>query len=370
VAARFADGRDTMVEGESGLLGILPAAALRGGCAERAWNRSSGELYLANGSSARIYSSEKPAQLRGPAHSIGWADEAAKFADAHLGIRQDTTFANLLLGLRLGSDPRCVVTTTPKPLALIRELIADPRTVVVRGSSHENLPNLAAGFAEQIMATYEGTRLGRQELYAELLEDVPGALWERAMLERGRVATAPGLVRVVVAVDPAMSSGEEAAETGIIVAGLGDDDHGYTLADYSLRGSPACWAAAAVKAYRAHRADRIIAEVNNGGEMVAFTLRSIDATVPCKAVHASRGKQTRAEPIAAFYERGLIHHVGDPQRFEALEDQLCTWAPNESLPSPDRLDALVWAYAELMAKPRPKRYRVVVDPPARPISPV
>lgn len=356
VAASFADGRDAMVEGESGLLGVLSPSQLRGGDAESAWNRSSGELHLANGSRARIYSAEKPAQLRGPQHHVAWADEAAKFADAHRGATQDTTWSNLLFGLRLGAHPRCVVTTTPKPLQLIRDLIADPQTVVVRGSSHENLANLAPTFASQIVAAYEGTRLGRQELYAELLEDVPGALWNREMLERGRRSSAPELVRVVVAVDPALSASEDSDETGIIVAGLGSDGHGYTVADYSLRASPATWAQRAVEAYHAHCADRIVAEVNNGGDMVALTLRSVDAQIPYKAVHASRGKLTRAEPIAAFYERQLIHHVGEAQRFEQLEDQMCNWAPGGSARSPDRMDALVWAYSELMSEPEEQTY--------------
>jgi phage terminase large subunit-like protein len=276
-----------------------------------------------------------------------------------------------MFSLRAGAQPRCVVTTTPKPLRLIRELAGDPATVLVRGTSYENLANLAPTFKAQILDSYEGTRLGRQELYAELLDDVPGALWSRAALDGLRRPAAPALRRVVVAIDPAVSASDESSETGIIVAGVGRDGHGYVLADATIKASPASWAGRAIDCYRRYRADRIIAEVNNGGDLVEATIRSVDASVPYKAVHASRGKHTRAEPVAALYERGLIHHVGDTGSFEALEDQMCNWLPDPGVPSPDRMDALVWALTELMLTLVAQSYRVVVVPEDdRDISPI
>lgn len=249
----------------------------------------------------------------------------------------------LMLGLRLGIDPRCVVTTTPRPTKIIRELVAAVTTVVTGGSTYNNIANLAPAFIEQIIRKYEGTRIGQQELWAKLLEDNPGALWSRDLLEQHRVVKFPELVRVVVALDPAATSGEEADEAGVIVAGRGIDDHMYVLEDLSLRASPLGWGRAAVTAYYKNKADRILAEVNNGGEMVELTIRTVDPDVAYKSIHASRGKQTRAEPIAALYEQGRCHHVG---MFAELEDEMCQWVPGED--SPNRMDALVWAGTELM----------------------
>jgi predicted phage terminase large subunit-like protein len=258
----------------------------------------------------------------------------------------------LMFGLRLGPDPRVVVTTTPKPIKIIRELIADPTTVITRGSTYDNRANLAPAFLQQIVRKYEGTRLGRQELNAEILDDVPGALWSRALIEETRWPVhrnIPDLVRIVVAIDPAMSSGEDADETGIIVAGKDVDGHGYVLADLSGRYPPTEWAKAAIAAYKEHRADRIVAEVNNGGEMVEATLRVLDPNVSYTAVRASRGKVTRAEPIAALYEQDRIHHLG---AFAQLEDQMCGFSSDFDRQtagySPDRVDALVWAFTELL----------------------
>lgn len=367
VAATFADGRDAMVEGESGLLAITPPQQLRGGDPDKAFNRSIGELYFANGSIAKIYSSEKPGQLRGPQSHVAWCDEAAKFKDAHLGTQEDTTWSNLMMGLRLGKHPRVVVTTTPKPHRLIKQLVKKPTTVVTRGSTFENLANLAPTFRTQILDQYEGTRLARQELYAEILDDVPGALWTLKQLEDLRADAAPDLVRVVVAVDPAVTASDESDETGIIIAGLGADGHGYVLADRTLKASPATWAEEAVKAYREHRADRIVAEVNNGGDLVEATIRSVDPNVPYTPVHASRGKRTRAEPVSALYEKGRVHHLPG---LEALEDQMCNWVPDPNSPSPDRMDALVWALTLLMVDPEPRTLRVVYEQPGEDISPV
>ena len=342
VAQKFADVRDTMVEGESGLLSILPPSMLRGGTVESAWNRSLGELTLANGSTFKGYSSERAGQLRGPQHHGAWCDEAAKWNDANLGTADDTTWSNLLLGLRLGDDPRCVVTTTPKPYKLIRDLVAGDGTVVTKGTTYENLDNLAPAFRANVLSLYEGTRLGRQELHAELLDDVPGALWTRADIEAHRVTAHPDLVRVVVAIDPSVTSNEDSDEAGIVVAGRGVDGDAYVLADVSRRDSPLGWARAAVAAYHTHVADRIVAEVNNGGDMVEVTLRTVEPTVPYRTLHASRGKVARAEPIAALYEQGRVHHVGS---FDALEDQMCSYVPGGD--SPDRMDALVWAITDL-----------------------
>jgi phage terminase large subunit-like protein len=241
-----------------------------------------------------------------------------------------------------------VVTTTPKPIAVVRELLTDPLTTVTRGSTYDNAANLAPSFLRRILGKYEGTRLGRQELHAELLDDIPGALWQRAMLDDLRVAEAPELQRIVVAVDPAVTSGEDSDETGIVVAGKGIDGHGYVLADLTCRLSPDGWARRAVQAYHTRRADMLVAEVNNGGELVETTIRTVDPLVAYKAVRASRGKRVRAEPVAALYEQGRVHHVGS---LADLEDQQCNYTPDGYDGSPDRVDALVYALTELLLEP-------------------
>lgn len=341
-----ADVRDVMFEGESGLLRSLAPSELRGGTYDTAYNRSLGELHLSDGGKVKAYSAEKPRQLRGPQHHFAWLDEPASWADADRGTAEDTTYSNLQFGLRLGNNPRQVVTGTPRPVRLIREIMADPGTVITRGSTYDNLANLAPTFRDKILARYEGTRLGRQELDGELLEDTPGALWNWAMFagEDFRPLITPPLARIVVGVDPAASSTDEADMTGIIVAGLGQDGRGYVLADLTLKGSPNEWGQAATAAARTWQADRIVAERNNGGQMVEYVLRSIAPNIPIATVWASRGKQTRAEPVAALYEQGKISHCG---MFPELETQLTSWSP-DSEKSPDRLDALVWALTELM----------------------
>jgi predicted phage terminase large subunit-like protein len=334
VAPTAADARDVMVEGESGLLAISPAK-------ERPlYEPSKRRLTWPNGAIATLFSADEPERLRGPQFDLAWCDELAAW-------RYPMAWDMLMMGLRLGANPRVVATTTPKPVPLIRALLATPDCVVTRGSTKDNADNLAPAFLKAILAQYEGTRLGRQEIEAELLEDVPGALWTRDAIERARVAALPALRRVVVAIDPAASSAEGADETGIVVAGLGEDGHGYVLDDRSGRLRPHDWAARAIAAFHAHRADRIVAEVNNGGEMVEATLRMLDASVPYKPVHASRGKMLRAEPVAALYEQGRVHHLG---AFPALEDQMCVFAGAAGGASPDRLDALVWALTELMVE--------------------
>lgn len=330
VAATAADVRDVLVLGESGLLAIAPPWA------RPVYEPSKRRLVWPNGSQATLFSADVPGRLRGPQFHWAVADELAvwRYADA---------WDMLQLGVRLGEDPRIVVATTPRPTQLVRELLADENVVVTRGSTYDNRANLAPRFLARIEEQYEGTRLGRQEIYAELLDDTPGALWTQGELDALRVKDVPELVRVVVGVDPSATSyGDEA---GIIVAGVSADGHGYVLADVSLQASPHGWGSAAVLAYHTHQADRIVAEVNNGGEMVELTIRTVDPVVSYRAVHASRGKRTRAEPVAALYEQGKVHHVG---ALAKLEDEMCTWSTLDDAPSPNRMDALVWALTELM----------------------
>ncbi|MDE1903842.1 MAG: DNA-packaging protein [Alphaproteobacteria bacterium] len=337
VGPTASDVRDVMIEGESGLL------AISGDDWRPLYEPSKRRLTWPNGAVALAFSADEPERLRGPQHDLAWCDELAAW-------RYAAAWDNLLLGLRLGGDPRAVVTTTPKPVKLVRDVLASPGTVVTRGSTFDNALNLAPAFLDSVVRRYRGTRLGRQELEAELLDDVPGALWSRDGIEAARVNAAPDLARIVVAVDPAASSGEGADETGIVVAGLAHDGQVYVLDDLSGRMSPRAWALKAIAAYKKFAADRIVAEVNNGGDMVEATLRSVASDAPFRAVRASRGKAVRAEPVAALYEQGRVHHVGG---FATLEDQLCGFTADfdraASGTSPDRLDALVWAVTDLMA---------------------
>ena len=330
-----AEVRDVMVEGESGILAISPADN------KPKYEPSKRKLTWPNGATATAYSAENPELLRGPQHDKAWADELAKYK-----YPQDT-WDNLMLGLRGGDNPQVIVTTTPKPIKTLKEIIADKKTVITKGNTYENRANLADLFIDQIISKYEGTRLGRQELYAEMLDDNPDALWQRSDIEKNRVNKHPDLVRIVVAVDPQAKNEEHSAETGIVVAGKDAAGQGYVLDDISIKASPEVWARNAVTGYYKHSADRIVGEVNNGGDMVGYTIKTIDLNVPFKQVHASRGKQLRAEPISALYEQGKVHHVG---MFSELEDQMCEWVPGDK--SPDRLDALVWALTDLMLKER------------------
>lgn len=336
VAATAADARDTLVEGVSGLLNTAPP-----------WLRpiyepSKRRVTWPNGAQATTFSSEEADRLRGPEHDCLWADELAAWQDPQ------AAWDMAMFGLRLGIRPRWLVTTTPRPIKLVKELIARADVVVTRGSTFDNAANLAPAFLAAVRNRYEGTRLGRQELNAELLSDTPGALWQHDWLERDRVKAAPELKRIVVAIDPAASNNEGSDETGLIVAGRTADKQVYVLEDLSGRYAPHEWARKAVNAYRRHKADRIIAEVNNGGAMVEATLRTVDSRASFKAVHATRGKVVRAEPIAALYEQQKVHHVGS---FATLEDQLCAFTTDFDRAragySPDRVDALVWALTEL-----------------------
>ncbi len=341
VGATSGDVRDVMVEGESGLLAIAPT-----GC-RPLYEPSKRRVTWPNGAMATLFSADEPDRLRGPQHDAAWCDEVAAW-------RYPDAWDMLLLGLRLGPHPRTIVTTTPRPVGLIRDLLTNPRCTVTRGSTFDNAANLAAPFLSAIVRRYEGTRLGRQELYAEVLTDTPGALWTRAVIEAGRLGpdAVPALQRVVVAIDPATSVGEGSDETGIIVAGRSRDGRVYVLADMSARLPPEGWARAAANAYNRYSADRIVAEKNQGGDMVKATLKVIDPSLNVKTVHASRGKVIRAEPIAALYAEGRVFHAGV---FGPLEDQMCQFCndsayknPSPNSRSPDRVDALVWALTDLL----------------------
>lgn len=333
IARTAADVRDVLVEGESGLLAVCPP-----------WNKpeyepSKRRITWPNGALATTYSADTPDLLRGPQHDAAWVDELASYQYAQ------ETWDMLMFGLRLGADPRVVVTTTPRPTKLIKDLLVSTTSVVTRGSTYDNRANLAPAFFSDIISKYEGSRLGRQELLAEILEDVQGALWSRGQIDALRVQELPTLKRIVVAIDPAVTSNENSDETGIVVVGRGMDDRAYVLEDLSCKASPDQWCRKAVSAYHRHNADRIICETNNGGDLVRTVLKTVDANVPYKSVRASRGKVARAEPIAALYEQGRIFHNGC---FSMLEDQMTSFVPGNLQSSPDRVDALVWGVTELM----------------------
>ncbi len=338
VGATMDDVRDAMVEGASGLLAVCPPAERPKYIAARNC------LEWPNGARTLLLSAETPERLRGKQHMKLWCDELAAW-------RYPEALDQAVFGLRLGDRPQAIITTTPRPTKIIRELLANPLTLATRGSTYDNIANLAPGFVTRIIRKYEGTRLGRQELDAELLLDTPGALWTRAMIEAAylKEAQAPMLSRIVVAIDPPASSGENADECGIIVAGLCEDGGPCILADLTSQGeTPLGWATRAVSAARMHNADAIVAEVNNGGDMIEAVIRQVDPNIRVKSVRASRGKFTRAEPVAALYEQRRARHLGV---FAKLEDQMCLMTPDfdrrTAGVSPDRVDALVWAVTEL-----------------------
>ncbi|WP_238475401.1 DNA-packaging protein [Sphingomonas cavernae] len=352
VGATIADARAVMVEGTSGLLSITPPHE------HLLWAPSLNRLVWRNGAQARLFSAAEPEGLRGPEHDFAWADEIAKWAHG------EATWSNLMMTLRKGIRPRVVATTTPRPVPLVRRLIDEPGVVRTGGRTRDNRANLPRAFVEGMEALHGGTRLGRQELDGELIEDVEGALWTRAMIEACRAASLDfarderSFCRVVIGVDPPASATGDAC--GIVAVALDGDGYGHVIEDASVeRATPECWARAVATCAARHGADRVVAEANNGGAMVKSVLLAADVALPVKLVHASRGKSARAEPVAALYEAGRVFHAG---AFPALEDEMCGLVAGGGYDgpgrSPDRADALVWALTELMlGKRRTARVR-------------
>ena len=342
IAETQKDLEEVMVFGESGILSVFPPHQVP------KITRKPVRIEFHTGAVAYGYNATEPDQLRGPQFDCAWCDEFAKWRYAR------ETWDQLQFGLRLGAHPRQIITTTPRPIPVLKEILAAPTTVISRGVTADNAANLAPSFLKSITTKYGGTRLGRQELSAEILDDIPDALWTRAAIDRDRRTSGdiPPLKRIVVAIDPAAKTNEtpeEGAATGIIVAGVGEDNRAYVIDDQTMRGSPNAWARMAVACFDRYEADCIVGETNNGGEMVESTIRAVRTTIPFREVHASRGKWTRAEPIAALYEQGRVSHVGT---FAALEDEMVYFGPNGLVggASPDRVDALVWALTELFPR--------------------
>ena len=341
VARALDEAQSVMIEGESGILNISPH-----------WNMptyepSKRKLTWPNGAHALVFSSHEPDQLRGPQFDAAWCDELASWQ------YPDETWDNLSFALRLGHHPRSIVTTTPKTMDLVRSLPNRPGVHVTRGSTYENQDNLPPSFFNSLIEQYDGTRIGRQEIHAELMDEDENALWKREWIENARLRNHPPMSRIVVAVDPALSTGPTSSETGIVVAGADmRRKHAYVLADESDRLSPNSWALRVIHLYDKFEASMIVVEDNAGGQMAESTIQNaVERTLPIKTVKARRGKYIRAEPVASLYEQGRVHHVG---RFPALEDQMCTWNPDIGpSQSPDRADALVHAVTQLILNRNP-----------------
>jgi phage terminase large subunit-like protein len=354
IAPTTADSRDVMVEGPSGIMSVCweddkdKYGNLMG---VPLYEPSKRRITWHNGAQATTFSAEEPDRLRGPQHDTIWADELAAWRlpkDIDAG---QNAWDMAMFGLRIGDNPQAMITTTPRPIPVIRELLRmskgpSPMCVLTRASTYENRANLAGSFLSHIIAKYEGTRLGRQELEGELLEEVEGALWSRAIVDQAKDGrTPPEYRRKVVSVDPSVSVNPMSNLCGIMVMGLGTDNRGYVIDDLSGRLSPDEWAQKVVQAYYKHQCDRVVAEGNQGGDLVRINIHRVDPNVPVAIVHASRSKQARAEPVTGLYEQKRITHC---QSFTELEDQMCTWVPLSGDPSPDRLDALVWGFTNLM----------------------
>lgn len=344
IAPTAADLREVMVEGESGICNISPPWFTP------TYQPSKRRIVWPNGAMASLFSAEEPDRLRGPQHDAAWIDELCAW-------RAPESYDMLMLGLRLGEHPQCLITTTPKPTPLLRSIAKDENTVKSVGTTYENRENLAPSFFTQVISLYENTRLGRQELLAEILEDNPNALWNHENIEKNRTTAkdVPPLKRIVVGVDPQGKNKKDGAETGIITAGIDAEGQGYILDDDSLKALPDIWGRAVVNAYYEHEADKVIGETNNGGDMVGHTIHTVDANIPFESVTATRGSTIRAEPISALYEQNKIHHVG---HFPILEEQMCEWDPNipkGQQKSPDRMDGLVWAVTDLYFGERAKK---------------
>ena len=343
VAETFDQGRDVMVMGDSGILACSPPDR------RPVWEAGRRRLVWPNGATATVFSAHEPEALRGPQFDAAWADELAKWK------RAEETWDMLQFALRLGSHPQQVITTTPRNVGVLKAILRNASTVVTHAPTDANRAYLAESFLTEVEARYAGTRLGRQELEGVLLEDVEGALWTTAMLEGCRVEDAPRLDRIVVAVDPAVTGGAASDECGIVVAGVvaegpPQDWRAYVLQDATVRGGPTDWARAAIAAMQRHGAERLVAEVNQGGDLVESVIRQVDPLVPFRALRAGRGKGLRAEPVAALYEQGRVRHL---RGLGALEDQMCRMTVQgfQGRGSPDRVDALVWAIHELMIEP-------------------
>jgi phage terminase large subunit-like protein len=351
--------RDVMIEGESGILAISPP-----------WNKpiyepGKSRITWPSGATATTFSADVPNSIRGNNIDTAWLDELASWKFAGKGVEHGSALAQVRFVMRSVQSklvPRTIITTTPRPTVEIKELLSDPRSFITRGRTLDNAANLAPTYIEDLQRIYGGTRLGRQELDGDVLDDAPGALFKRSQIDALRIIptkeelkkqflqafiAARGIWRVVVAVDPAFSTRETADETGIIVVGIDRQGHGYVLDDLSGRFSLGEWSRIVVDAYRNYRADRVIAEMNLNGEMVERTIRSIDPNISFKGIHAYRGKELRAEPVASLYEQGRVHHVGTLAK---LEDQQCSWEPGVKMKSPDRLDATVYGLLELMVE--------------------
>jgi len=338
VTPTFGDLRRVAFEGPSGILKMLPKNALLSGRGQ-GYNASASEIRLYNGSKIMGFSASEPDRLRGPQFHRAWCDELAAW-------RYPDTFDQLMFGLRLGGKPQCIITTTPKPTPIIRTLMERDDCIITTGSTFENADNLAASTLTMLKAKYEGTTLGRQELYAEVIDAMEGALWTPKLIEdkRIRVLEENKITNVLVALDPAVTAGDSSDETGIVVVGKDANNEYYVLEDKSGKYKPDQWGRVAIDLYYQWDADRIVAEVNNGGDLVKGLIRTLDPEARYKSVHATRGKMVRAEPVAALYEQGRVHHVGV---FPELETQMCTYTGERPKPSPDRLDALVWGLSEI-----------------------
>ena len=352
VAPTTASAREVMVDGTSGVLATAwdKDKDYKGNLMGRPiYEPSRRRIVWYNGAQATVYSAEEPDRLRGPQHDALWADELAVWKDVGKELKIDA-WDMALFGLRIGSNPQAMISTTPKPIPVLRELVAlsklpNPPCVITTATTYQNRPFLAGTYFSHIIRQYEGTRLGRQELEGVIIGEAEGALWTRDLVERAHDGKHADHRRIVVAIDPAVTANAISSLTGIVAASIGVDGRGYVIADASGRYSPDEWARVAIKLFDQFKADRIVAEGNQGGDLVRHTLDTVRRNLPIRIVHASRSKQARAEPIAALYEQGKVTHC---QSFEELEDQLCTWQPLSGDPSPDRLDALVWALTELM----------------------
>jgi len=337
IAPTYGDLKRVCFAGESGILGIIDKGLLN----DSGYNKSANEVEFFNSSKIIGFPAIEPDRLRGVQFHRIWCDELASW-------RYRETFDNLMMALRLGENPKCIITTTPRPIALIKELAVRSDTQVIKGSTFENVDNLAPSAMKMLKERYENTRIGRQELYAEILEDVEGALFNGPNIEKNRQEQMPEMQRIVVAIDPAVTSNENSDETGIIVCGRGIDDRFYIIEDSSGIYSPDVWIKKAIQLYYHYKADTIIAETNNGGDLIEKLLRVQDVNVPYKSVRATRGKFLRAEPISSLYEQDKVSHL---KFFKELEEQMCQYTPS-SIKSPDRLDALVWGITSLLSSGR------------------